>query len=259
MEKLTKKYFSTYLSLLDIDIQNRFEEVEETEWNVENFTFFTAVSVMSSSRIEGEQLEVDSYVKHKVLEIEYLSNLTEKPNDLYKAYEFARDNRLTSHSFLEAQAIATRHLLPETQRAKIRTGNMLIMEQQTNRVQYEATNANNVKKEYELFWQELSELIKQELSIDEVFYYASFIHLIFVKIHPFNDGNGRTGRLLEKWFLVEKLGEKAWFIASENYYYQNLQSYYNNLARVGLFYDDLNYEKALPFFQMLPNALIVKK
>jgi Fic family protein len=28
-------------------------------------------------------------------------------------------------------------------------------------------------------------------------------------------GNGRTARLLEKWFLAEKLGAKAWFVESE--------------------------------------------
>ncbi len=43
------------------------------------------------------------------------------------------------------------------------------------------------------------------------------------------------------------------------YLEHNKGDYYNNLARVGLFYEELNYEKGLPFFQMLPNALIVKK
>jgi Fic family protein len=133
------------------------------------------------------------------------------------------------------------------------------MEQQTNRIQYEAALANIVKREFECFWNELSELINATLSDEEVFYYAALIHLVFVKIHPFNDGNGRTARLLEKWFLAIKLGEKAWYIGSEYYYYQNLQAYYNNLARIGLFYDELKYEKGLPFLLMLPNALITKK
>lgn len=259
MIKLTKKYFSTYLSLLDVAIQKRFEDLTETEWNVANFKFFTAVSVMSSSKIEGETLEVDSYVKHKIFEIDYLPNLTEKPNDLYNAYEFARDNDLNEANFLEAHSIATLHLLTTNQRGKIRTDKMLIMEQQTNNIRYEAANAGRVKTEYDSFWKELSELIIKKLSIEETFYYASLIHLVFVKIHPFNDGNGRTARLLEKWFLATKLGQKAWFVASENYYYQNLQSHYNNLARVGLFYEALNYEKGLPFLQMLPNALVIKK
>ena len=256
---LTNNYLNTYISLLDVDIKSALTEIKEREWTVENFRFFTAVSVMTSSRIEGEQLEVDSYVKHKILNIEYLSNLTEKPNDLYLAYEFARDNALSLENFLKAHSIATTHLLPESQRGLVRTGNMVIMEQQTNRIQYEAASASIVKREFECFWNELSELMNASLSEEDVFYYAALIHLVFVKIHPFTDGNGRTARLLEKWFLASKLGEKAWYIGSEYYYYHNLQAYYNNLARIGLFYDELKYEKGVPFLLMLPNALIIKK
>jgi Fic family protein len=140
-------------------------------------------------------------------------------------------------------------------RGVVRTGNILIMEQQTHRVQYEAASAIIVKDEFETFWNEIDELIKQELSLNKVFYYASLIHLVFVKIHPFCDGNGRTGRLLEKWFLKTKLGEKAWYIGSEHFSYKNLQNYYHNLARVGLFYEELTYEKSIPFLLMLPNSL----
>jgi Fic family protein len=76
-----------------------------------------------------------------------------------------------------------------------------------------------------------------------------------VKIHPFNDGNGKTARLLEKWFLSTILGENAWYIGSEHYYYNNLQAYYHNLRRVGLLYEELDYEKAIPFLLMLPSCL----
>jgi len=252
---LNTNYFKTYISLLDVEIKSAFDQVREREWTVDNFRFYTAVSVMSSSRIEGEQLEVDSYVKHKILNVEYLPNLTEKPNDLYLAYEFARDNDLTQQNFFEAHSIATTHLLPKSQRGVIRTGNMVIMEQHTNRIQYEAAHAAIVAREFDTFWQQLSALLQDSLSDEEVFYFAALIHLVFVKIHPFNDGNGRSARLLEKWFLAQKLGPKAWYIGSENYYYRNLQAYYNNLARTGLFYDELNYDKSLPFLLMLPNAL----
>jgi Fic family protein len=259
MKKLTDIYFDSYSSTLSVNLSKEFNELSEREWTSKNFTFATAVSVMSSSRIEGETLEIDSYVKHKVLDIEYLPNLTEKPNDLYKAYEFARDNKLTANNFLQAHSLATEHLLPASQRGVLRKVNMLVMEQKTNRVQYEAANSFIVQSEYESFWQELSELIEQELSIEEVFYYPSLIHLVFVNIHPFNDGNGRTARLLEKWFLASKLGNKAWFIPSENNYYQNLSDYYANLARVGLYYDALDYEKGLPFLLMLPKSIAQNK
>ena len=195
MKKLTDEFFKAFSSALNVNLVKEFTELSEREWTSKNFTFATAVSVMSSSRIEGETLEVDSYVKHKVLDIEYLPNLTEKPNDLFKAYEFARDNQLTANNFLQAHSAATEHLLAVSQRGGVRKVNMLVMEQKTNRVQYEAANSFIVQREYESFWLELAE---QELSIDEVFYYASLIHLVFVNIHPFNDRNGRTARQLEK-------------------------------------------------------------
>ncbi len=78
---------------------------------------------MSSSRIEGEELEIDSYLKHKLQNIAYLPNLTEKPNDLFEAYEFARDNELTYPNFCFAHSIATKHLLPEAHRGVERIGN----------------------------------------------------------------------------------------------------------------------------------------
>lgn len=78
---------------------------------------------------------------------------------------------------------------------------------------------------------------------------------ICVWVDPFGDGNGRIGRLLEKWFLAEKLGERAWYIQSEKFYYRNVNSYYHNLSSLGMFYEKLDYTKSIPFLLMLPQAL----
>ncbi len=255
MKKLTDKYFSNYVSMLNVDIEKALKLIKERNWTADSFRFYTAVSVMSSARIEGETMEIDSYLKHKLQNITYLPTLTEKPNDLFEAYEFARDNVLTLENFLESHRIATKHLLPENLSGAIRKGNMLIMKQQTQHVEYEAALASVVRIEFESFWVELDELLQKKLNPQEIFYYASLIHLVFVKIHPFNDGNGRTGRLLEKWFIASKLGEKAWYIGSEHFYYKNLKDYYSNLRKVGMFYENLNYENSIPFLLMLPNSL----
>jgi Fic family protein len=76
-----------------------------------------------------------------------------------------------------------------------------------------------------------------------------------VNIHPFADGNGRSARLLEKWFLAEKLGAKAWQLPSEKFYVGNMQRYFLNLRRLGESLDTLNYDLSLPFLAMLPKCL----
>ena len=105
------------------------------------------------------------------------------------------------------------------------------------------------------FFIELNILLIENLEIEDVFFYASLLHLVFVKIHPMNDGNGRLARLLEKWFIAQKLGAKAWYLQSEKMYYQNHQNYYENIRKLGLEYESLNYNNSLKFLLMLPKSL----
>ena len=244
------------LSVVNFQLHDKFNALTDAEISTDTFSFYTSVSAITSSRIEGEQMEVDSYLKHKMLNIEYLPNLVEKPNDLYKAYLFAQENELTNTLFLQAHSLLATHLLPANNQGVYRTGSMVVMEHKTGRIQFEAAPFNEVKDLVSLLWNDIEELKKDSLSTTEVFYLAAFIHIVFVNIHPFEDGNGRAARLLEKWFIAEKLGKKAWYLQSELNYYTHVNDYYKNLNRIGIFYEQLDYSKALPFLLMLPNALI---
>jgi len=254
MSIITNKYFEQYQSQLSVDCNEALKQVKGIELTPTSFTFYTSVAVISSSKIEGEQMELDSYVKHKIQDIEYLPELVEKPNDLFKAYLFANDNYLTKENFLKSHILLSNHLLPEKYQGIYRKNEMLVMEHKTGRIQYEAAPYAIVETEMNNLWASIESLISDSLSTEEIFYYASFIHLAFVNIHPFNDGNGRAARLLEKWFLAQKLGDTAWYIQSEKFYYHNVDSYYKNLNKLGMFYEKLDYQKADAFLQMLPNA-----
>jgi Fic family protein len=256
---LSTDLLDEYCRLVDDGIQALFDSLKDAEISTDTFSFYTSVSAIASSRIEGEQMEIDSYVKHKMLDIEYQPDLVEKPNDLYRAYLFAQQNELTATNLLEAHKIITTHLLPIAQQGKLRKGNMVVMEHNTGRIQFEAAPVQRVAALLQNCWDDIEQLKKQDLSVKEVFYFAAFIHLAFVNIHPFEDGNGRTARLLEKWFIAKKLGSKAWYLQSELNYYNNVNNYYKNLNRLGVFYDELNYSKAMPFLVMLPGSLNIDK
>lgn len=79
-------------------------------------------------------------------------------------------------------------------------------------------------------------------------------NLKFVHIHPFWDGNGRSARLLEKWFLSKQINGRAWKIQSEKYYKEHLANYYDTI-NLGVNYYELNYDNCIPFLMLLPLSL----
>lgn len=252
---LSTELLGKYCNTITADELNTFKNLEESEITIENFSFYTSVSAVFSSKIEGEDIELDSYVKHKRFGIEYLPDYTKKIDDLYNAYQFAKKEKCSKANISTAHAMLTKNILPKSKQGKIRTGNMYVTTTD-GRIEYVAASPYGLAKEMDKLYDDIETLMGLELNVQEVFFFAALIHLVFVKIHPFDDGNGRISRLIEKWFLAEKLGEKALLIESEKNYYLQHQSYYKNIRLLGIEYEVLDYTKALPFLLMLPQALI---
>lgn len=245
----------TYTQQFPKGISDAFEELHDAEISTDTFSFYTSVASVYSSKIEGEDIELDSYIKHKRFGIEFLPDYTKKIDDLYGAYTFAKENELSQYSIQEAHKLLGKHLVVTQRQGQIRTQNMYVTTPD-GRIEYVAASPTVVKTEMDKFYQDIKTLLNCTLSLEETFFFASMIHLVFVKIHPWNDGNGRTGRLLEKWFLAHFLGRKAWFIQSEKHYYRFHSTYYQHLRKLGIEYDTLDYSQAMPFLLMLPNSLI---
>lgn len=251
---ITPVLLDAYLGEVPSGMRQAFDSLEDAALSTPNFSFYISVASVFSSKIEGEAIELDSYIKHKREGIAFQPDYTKKIDDLYGAYLFAQNNPLNEKNVKEAHRLLGRHLLASAWQGKYRKQNMYVATDD-GRIEYVAASPQQVESEMSRFFEDIALLLDKPMEIEEVFYYASMIHLVFVKIHPWNDGNGRCARLIEKWFLAEKLGQKAWYLQSEKMYYQNHQTYYNNIRALGLEFPKLKYEKSLPFLLMLPNCL----
>ena len=162
-------------------------------------------------------------------------------------------NNLSLNNILKAHEILTQSILIKKERGKIRKVKVGVRSE--GRLIYLAVEPEFIKQELEKLFADISILLKAKLTTAEIFYFAAYIHLVFVNIHPFVDGNGRATRLIEKWFLAKMLGDNAWCITSEKNYWDNKPIYYKNL-QMGVNYYEVKYEKSVPFLLMLPNSLI---
>ncbi len=251
---LSDKYFSQYKNKLAVNPDTLFENLKKKTNQADYFKFYNSVSSVYSSKIEGEDIDFDSFYKHKFMNIKFQANYTKKTDDLYSAYQFILENKLSGENIINAHKIITKNLLPTDQQGFIRNNPMFVLNY-NDEIEYVAAEPEFVKNELKKLFYDIEFLLKNDLYIYKIFYFASLIHLVFVKIHPFQDGNGRTARLIEKWFLIEKLGKKAIHISSEKYYYDNLKNYYDNIKKIGLEYEYLNYKNCMDFLLMLPNSI----
>jgi Fic family protein len=244
----------SYLSEMPQGLNQAFEALQDAVLSTPDFSFYTSVASVFSSKIEGEPIDLDSYIKHKRDGLGFQPDYTRKIDDLYAAYQYAQTHPLNEENIMQAYKLLSRHLVATPWQGKYRQQLMYVATQEGN-IEYVAAQPQSVPFEMEKLLADIELLLNREMPIEEAFYYASMLHLVFVKIHPWNDGNGRSARLIEKWFLAEKLGPRAWFLQSEKNYYQHHQAYYHHIRALGLKYEDLDYAKALPFLWILPGSL----
>lgn len=208
------------------------------------------VASVFSSKIEGNSLDLNSYMNAALNKSR--ANEKKEIDDLLQAYTYARQNPVLEKTFLEAHRLLSKTFLIKSKRGVYRSEKIGVFSEQG--LVYMAVEEEHVAMYMRTFFEDIEILLAQTLSPQEVFYFAALIHLRLAHIHPFADGNGRVARLLEKWFLAQKLGDRFWGLLSEKYYQQHLQDYYACI-NLGVNFYTLDYGKALPFLRMLPEAL----
>ena len=254
LKLLTDDYLDEYLSKLNIDWVDVISQFKTKKlYTNEDFEYYVQSSATYSSNIEGNSIDFDTYLKNKKFKVKSKPKEMTEIDDLIIAYNFAMKNKLSETTFLETHKILSNTILSlKSQKGRLRNQQVGIFSD--GKIEYMAVEPEFVKAEFSKLFFDVAELLSRDLSQQEIFYYASMLHLMFEKIHPFMDGNGRAGRLLEKWFLAEKIGDNAWSIQSEKYYAKHRAEYYQKI-HIGYNYYSLKMGRCVPFLLMLPMSI----
>jgi Fic family protein len=247
-----KTYFNGFLQIIGQQIPDLIKQFDFSKHAV-SLDYLTKCSAVYSSNIEGNSIDINSFMNYQLSKEKFKAGKElQEIEDLVAAYQFAQENSLSETNLLKAHSILSKTLLIKSKRGKYRIEPTGVFGKEG--LVYLAVEPELVKQEMAIFSDDIQKLIDTTLSAEEVFYFASLIHLRFVHIHPFRDGNGRTARLLEKWFIAEKLGKQFWKVPSEKYYKDNQSQYYSAI-NMGVNFYTLNYDKCMNFLTMLPNCL----
>lgn len=254
MKLLDPKYLPAYQAQLTLALDNALGEVREAVNGGSGQFMRLYESAVFSSQIEGSKVTLNIFKQTmEAAGSKPKPRDVQEVHDLVLAYQFAQQHALTTANLLEAHRVRSALLVNTNDQGAWRTkgvkvGNAFV-------TVYMAAHQSLVPTLMDQLMREANELLQRKLTIAEVFYYAALLHLAFAKIHPFIDGNGRSARLLEKWFLAAHLGPIAWSIRSEQVYIRNLDAYYDTLAAMGPDWGTLQWDQCVPFLLLLPQAL----
>lgn len=247
-----RNYLDAYKKSIGDEIPQLIRDFDFSE-NRGRFEYLTKSSAVYSSNIEGNSIDLNSYMNYEMNKDKFkVGKEIEEIEDLIEAYEFAQHNKLNEKNVLNCHKIFSDTLLIRSKRGKYRIEQVGVFGK--SGLAYMAVEPEFVAKEMNVLFQDVNELISSDLNETEVFYFASLLHLRFAHIHPFRDGNGRAARLIEKWFVAEKLGQDFWKMPSEEYYKNHQANYYETIG-LGVNFYELNYDRCVGFLEMLPNCL----
>lgn len=123
---ISDAFLPSYLEQMPAELEKEFSGLKDAEISTDSFSFYTSVSSVFSSKIEGEEIELDSYIKHKRFGIEFSPDYTRKIDDLYEAYLFAQTHKLNYSNLASAHQLLSINLLPAHWQGKLRTQNMFV-------------------------------------------------------------------------------------------------------------------------------------
>ncbi|MCL2142115.1 MAG: Fic family protein [Methanimicrococcus sp.] len=240
MEIGDKKYFMKYNDTIGRSLRSKTADFVETFDKIEDEDAFRELSYYLWA-VEKKEPDVDEI---------YRSMCT---------YQIAFQKELNEINFHEAMHYLSEILTgpnKKTPCVSYRRVPVSIFNERGRRI-YRAPGPEYLNALMTALFQQIQSLIQKELSLSEIFYHASLIHLRVFWIHPFVKNNIKAAILMEKWFLAEKLGKIYLKLPSEKYYFEN-RAVYDTNTLLGSAYNTIDDSRCLPFLLMLPEALKIK-
>lgn len=211
----------------------------------------TVEAVHSSTSIEGNPL--NELEVQKVLQ----GNAVAAPDYAIKEvlnYKQALDwlsqpqrvkSLLNSKQVLKLHDLVMNGLLPQEKVGSWRPGSVYVVDEVDGKevVQYTGPDAKDMPQLVTSFLQWVAKQQKTQL---HPVLLAGLIHYIFVSIHPFSDGNGRTTRLLVQHYLKTANYDFRDSLSLDGYYLLHRSEYYEALSR-GKDFDSRLYADITPF------------
>lgn len=210
----------------------------------------------TSTSIEGNKLaqfEVGKVIEGKsvrapqkdILEVENYYQALKMLDELAKSKA-----PITLDEVLKLHQKVTEGLVEKEKVGKFRPADVYVLDDLGDgreMLRFKAPPAPQVKKLVEDLLEWLKDSKKQ--SIHPIIR-AGILHLQFVSIHPFTDGNGRVARLLTQLQLYRDAWDFRKILVLEDYYNRDRMSYYNaeNRAQGKNYQKDMDYTTWLEYF-----------
>ena len=136
---------------------------------------------------------------------------------------------LTKHILMEIHKLTVKNLLPESESGFYRSVKVVIRNTETKEITFRPPGPLEVPE----FIDDLFTWLNSETGRQiHPLLRAGILHYELVRIHPFTDGNGRTGRAMALLLLFLEGYEVKKFFALEEYYDLHPEEYYSALQSV---------------------------
>lgn len=196
---------------------------------------FQLLETLGSARIEGNNTTLSEYVEKKIDSTASKDEQDRELDNIDECIHFIEDNvqgnmRLDRAFLSEIHKILTKELTPPPDgEGSHYPGELRKSDVTINGVKPPPPVSFELLQEY---FNSLISFINQECSPQNQLLMVSIAHHRFMYVHPFDNGNGRVGRLLNYALLV-KLGfnVKGSLLNPSSVFYTNRDMYYKMLAK----------------------------